>query len=257
MSNELVGSLPTCSQSYFLPWLLHLHHRLACNQALKQMLTSSGSIYFPLLLLNLLHIEQNVVVDTRNELHFLQKLNCSNLHIHTIVNLSSQGLQVVVCPQSWCSTSKNHERRKSCTCLYSTALPKQDFGQLLIPVIHVGKSSSKHSYTMLDGLDHALSHPIALRPLGCSALVLNSIIPTHHIEFCSPFPPIVSQHEFGNSIPTNYLILQKPGCRLCSMVSNRLCFASLRIVVDGHQNILVARLSLRQWPCNVQCNSME
>ncbi len=191
------------------------------------MFPSSGSIYFLLLLPSLLHIEQNVVVDTRNELHFLQKLSCSSFHIHNIVNLSSQGLQVVVCPQSWCSTSKDHERRKLCTCLYSTAVPKQNLGQLLVPTIHVGRSSSKHSYTMLDGLDHGLNHPIALRPLRRSELVLNGIIPTHYIKFCSPLPPIVSQHEFGNSIPTNYLILQEPGFRLRSMVSNRLCFAPL------------------------------
>jgi hypothetical protein len=66
--------------------------------------------------------------------------------------------------------------------LYPTAVPKQNLGQLLILTIHVGRNSSKHSYTMLDGLNHALSHPIALRPLGCSALVLNSIVPTHHVE---------------------------------------------------------------------------
>jgi hypothetical protein len=128
MSDELVRSLPTCSQSSSLPWLLHLHHRLACNQALKQMFTSSGNIYFLLLLLSLLHIEQNVIVYTRNELHFLQKLSCNSFHIHTIVSLSSQGLQVIVCPQSWCLTSKDHEWRKLCTCLYSTAVPKQNLG---------------------------------------------------------------------------------------------------------------------------------
>jgi len=153
------------------------------------MLTSFGSIDFLLLLLSLLHIEQNIVVDTCNELHFLQKLNCSSFHIHTIVSLSSQGLQVVVCPQSWCSTSKDHERREFCTRLYPITVPKQNLGQLLIPTIHVGRSSSKHSYTMLDGLNHALSHPIALRPLGCNALVLNNIVPTHHVELCSPLPP--------------------------------------------------------------------
>jgi len=192
MSDELVGALLTCNQSSSFPWLLHLYHRLACNQALKQMLTSSGNIDFLLLLLSLPHIEQNVVVDICNELHFLQKLSCSNFHIHTIVSLSSQGLQVVVRFQSWRSTSKDHERREFRIHLYPTAVPKQNLGQLLIPTIHVGRSSSKHNYTMLDGLDHALSHPIALRPFGRSALVLNSIIPTHHVELCSPLPPIVS-----------------------------------------------------------------
>jgi hypothetical protein len=187
-----------------------------------------------LLILSLLHIEQNLIMDACNELHFLHKLSCSSFHINTIVSLSSQGLQVVVCPQTWCSTSKDHERREFCTRLDPTLVPKQNLSQLLIPTIHVGRSSNKHSYAMLDGLNHALSHPIALRPLGCSTLVLNSIVPTHHVELCSPLPPIVSQHEFGNSISTNYLILQKPGCRLRSMVSNRLCFAPLRIVVDGH-----------------------
>jgi hypothetical protein len=182
MSDELVGALPTCSQSSSFPWLLHLYHCLACNQALKQMFTSSGSIDFLLLLLSLFHIEQNFVMDACNELHFLQKLSCSNFHINTIVNLSSQGLQVVVCLQMWCMTSKDHERREFCIRLDPTSVPKQNLSQLLIPTIHVGKSISKHNYAMLDGLNHALSHPIALRPLGCNALVLNSIVPTHHVE---------------------------------------------------------------------------
>jgi hypothetical protein len=89
MSNKLVGALPTCSQSSSFPWLLHLYHRLTYNQALKQMLTFSGNIDFLLLLLSLLHIEQNVVMDACNELHFLQKLSCSSFHINTIVSLSS------------------------------------------------------------------------------------------------------------------------------------------------------------------------
>jgi len=189
MFDELVGALPTWSQSSYFPWLLHLYHRLAYNQAFKQMLTSFGSIDFLLLLLSLLHIEQNVVMDACNELHFLQKLSCSSFHINTIVGLNSQGLQVVVCPQTWCSTSEDHERREFCIRLDPTSVPKQNLSQLLIPIIHVGRSSNKHSYAMLDGLNHALSHPIALRPLGCSALVLNSIVPTHHVELYSPPPP--------------------------------------------------------------------
>jgi hypothetical protein len=28
-------------------------------------------------------------------------------------------------------------------------------------------------------------------------------------------------------------------------------------VVDGHQNIFVARRNLKQRPCNIECNSME
>ncbi len=124
MSDELVGALPTCGQSSSLPWLLHLYHRLTYNQALKQMLTCSGIIDFLLLLLSLLHIEQNVVMDACNELHFLQKLSCGSFHINSIVSFISQGLQVVVCSQMWCSASKDHEWREFCTLLDPTSVPK-------------------------------------------------------------------------------------------------------------------------------------
>ncbi len=133
VSNKLVGSLPTCTQSSSLPWLLHLHHGLTCNQSLKQMLTSSGSIDFLLLSMRLLHIAQDVVVDASNEFHFLQKLSCSLFHTTPIVRLSSQrfssqGLQVVLCPQTRCAASKNHERREFSACLDSTSVPKQNLG---------------------------------------------------------------------------------------------------------------------------------
>jgi hypothetical protein len=93
---------------------------------------------------------------------------------------------------------------------------------------------------MFDGLDHMLDHPIALRPLGCSALVLDCIVPTHHIELYSPLPPIVSQYEFWDTKPADYVIFKKPGCCFGSMINNRLCFAPLGIMVDGHQDIFVA-----------------
>jgi hypothetical protein len=93
---------------------------------------------------------------------------------------------------------------------------------------------------MLDGFNHALRHPVALGPLGCSALMLDGIILAHHIKLYSPLSSIVSQYKFGNSIPTDYVIFQKPGGNFSSMISNCLCFASLRIVVDGHQNVFVA-----------------
>ncbi len=109
MPNELIWTLPACNQSSFLSWSLHFHHRHPCNQTLKYMLTFPGGISLPLLFLCLLHIEQNVFVDAYNELHFLQKLCCSNLHIRTSIRLSCQGVQVIVCPETWCSTSQNHE----------------------------------------------------------------------------------------------------------------------------------------------------
>jgi hypothetical protein len=93
---------------------------------------------------------------------------------------------------------------------------------------------------MLDGFNHALRHPVALGPLGCSALMLDGIILAHHIKLCSPLPSIVSQYKFGNSISTDYVIFQKHGGSFSSMISNRLCFAPLRIVVNGHQNVFVA-----------------
>ncbi len=131
VSNKLVGSLPACTQSPYLPWLFHLHHGLTCNQSLKQMFTSPGSIDFLLLFLRLLHIAHDVVVDASNEFHFLQKLSCSLFYTTPIVSLSSQslnsqGLQVVVCPQTRCVASKNHERREFSACLDSTSVPKQN-----------------------------------------------------------------------------------------------------------------------------------
>jgi hypothetical protein len=104
---------------------------------------------------------------------------------------------------------------------------------VLVPRIHICRSRSQNNDAMLDGLDHALRHPVALRPLGCSALVLDGIILTHHIKLCSPLPSIVSKYEFGNPMPTDYFIFQKPGCCFSSMISNRLCFAPLRIVVNS------------------------
>ncbi len=133
VSNKLVGSLPAYTQSPSLPWLFHLHHGLTCNQSLKQMLTSPSNIDFLLLFLRLLHIAQDVVVDASNEFHFLQKLSCSLFYTTPIVSfssqsLSSQGLQVVVCPQTRCAASKNHERREFSACLDSTSVPKQNLG---------------------------------------------------------------------------------------------------------------------------------
>jgi hypothetical protein len=81
--------------------------------------------------LRLLHIAHDVVVDASNEFHFLQKLSCSLFYTTPIVSLSSQslnsqGLQVVVCPQTRCVASKNHERREFSACLDSTSVPKQN-----------------------------------------------------------------------------------------------------------------------------------
>jgi hypothetical protein len=87
---------------------------------------------------------------------------------------------------------------------------------------------------MLDGFNHALCHPVALGPLGCSALMLDGIILAHHIKLCIPLSSIVSQYKFGNAIPTDYVIFQKPGGSFNSMINHHLCFAPLRIMVDGH-----------------------
>jgi len=211
VSNKLVGSLPTCTRSPSLSWLLHLDYGLTCNQSFKQMFTSPSSIDLLLLFLRLFHIAQDIVVDAPNEFDLLQKLSCSILYATPFISLSNQSLQIVVCPQTRCAASKNHERRESSACLDSTSVSKQNLGQLLIPTICVGRRSGKHSYAMLDGLDHTLGHPIALRPLRCSALVLNCIVLTHHIELCSPLPPIISQYELRDTEPTDYVILQKPG----------------------------------------------
>ncbi len=204
------------------------------------MFTSLGSIAFLLLFLSMIHIEQNIIMDACNEFHFLHKLSYNHFHIFTIVNLNSQGLQVVICPQTWCSTREDHEQREFRTRLGPTSIPKQNLSQMFIPTIHVGRGSSKHSYAMLDGLDHALNHSIALKSLGWSALVLNSVIPTHYIELCNPLPPIINQYKSGNSVPANHFILQKLSCCLRPMISNCFSFAPLRVVVDSHQDIFVA-----------------
>ncbi len=78
MPNELVWAFPACSQCSLFPWLLHPHHCLPCNQALKQVLTFPGSIGLSLLLLCLLHIEQDIFMDVCNKLHLLYKVCCSN-----------------------------------------------------------------------------------------------------------------------------------------------------------------------------------
>jgi hypothetical protein len=87
---------------------------------------------------------------------------------------------------------------------------------------------------MFDRFDQALCHPIALRPLGCSVLMLDSIVIAHHIEFFSPFSTIVSKHKLGDSIPADYVIFQESSCILSTMISNRLSLTPFRIVVDGH-----------------------
>ncbi len=87
---------------------------------------------------------------------------------------------------------------------------------------------------MLDGLDHALHHPIALRPLKCSELMLDFVVLAHQLEFCSPFSTIVSKYKLGDSIPADNVIFQEPGCSLGTMINNCLCLTPLGIMVDGH-----------------------
>jgi hypothetical protein len=57
---------------------------------------------------------------------------------------------------------------------------------VLVPTIHICKIRSKNNDTMFDGFNHALRHPVALGPLGCSALMLDRIILAHHIKLCNP-----------------------------------------------------------------------
>ncbi len=128
---------------------------------------------------------------------------------------------------------------------------------MLVPTIHIAWCYSKNGDAMFDGLDHALCHPIALRPLRCSALMLDSVVLAHYLEFYSPFPTIVSEYEFGYSISADNVVFQESGCSLSTMISDRLCLAPLGIVVDGHQNIFVSCFSFRQRSCSVQCNSVE
>ncbi len=93
---------------------------------------------------------------------------------------------------------------------------------------------------MLDGLDDALRHPIALRPLRCSALMLDPIVLAHQIKFCSPFSTIVSKHKLGDPIPADNVIFQESGCSFGTMISNCFRLTPLGIMVDGHQGVLVS-----------------
>jgi hypothetical protein len=69
--------------------------------------------------------------------------------------------------------------------------------------------------------------------------MLYSVVLAHYLEFCSPFPTIVSEYEFGYSIPADNVVFQESGCSLSTMIDNYLCLAPLGIVVDGHQNVFV------------------
>ncbi len=93
---------------------------------------------------------------------------------------------------------------------------------------------------MLDGLDHAFRHPIALRPLRCSALMLDSVVFAHQFELCSPFSTIVSKYKLGDSELADNVIFQEPGCSLGTMISNRLHLTPFGIMVNGHQDVLVS-----------------
>ncbi len=93
---------------------------------------------------------------------------------------------------------------------------------------------------MLDGLDNALRHPIALKPLRCSALMLDPVVLAHQIEFCSPFSTIVSKHKLGDPIPADNVIFQESGRSLSTMISNCFRLTPLEIMVDGHQDVFVS-----------------
>ncbi len=93
---------------------------------------------------------------------------------------------------------------------------------------------------MLDGLDHAFCHPIALRPLRCNALMLDSVVLAHQLEFYSPFSTIISKYKLGDSIPADNVIFQEPSYSLGTMINNCLCLTPLGIMVDGHQDVLVS-----------------
>ncbi len=93
---------------------------------------------------------------------------------------------------------------------------------------------------MLDGLDHALRHPIALRPLRCILLMLDSIVLAHQLELCSPFSTIVRQYKLGDSILADNVIFQEPGYSLGTMINNGLCLTPFGIMVNGHQDVLVS-----------------
>jgi len=198
------------------------------------MLTSSGNIDLLLLFLRLFYIAQDIVVDASNKFDLLQKLSCSILNSASFISLSRQRLQVVVSPQTRCAASKNHKWRKFSTCLDPTSVSKQNLGQLLIPTFCVGRSSCEHSYAMLDSLNHTLGHPIALRPLGRSALVLDRIVLAHRIELCNPLPPIIGQYKLWDTEPTDYVILQELGRCFGPMIGHCLRFTPLGVVVNGH-----------------------
>jgi hypothetical protein len=71
MSNKLVWAFPTCTECSPLTRFLHFHHRHFCDQTFKQMFTLLVCIRGLLLLLCLLHIEQDTFMYTRYESHLL------------------------------------------------------------------------------------------------------------------------------------------------------------------------------------------
>ncbi len=88
-SKDLYEASPIVVQGSLPSWFLHFDHHFTCNKTFKSMLTFPGSIGSPLFLLCLFHIEQNIFVDVRYELHFLQKLRCSHFNINIIISRSS------------------------------------------------------------------------------------------------------------------------------------------------------------------------
>jgi hypothetical protein len=96
MSDKLVWAFPTSRECSSLAWLLHFHHRHSYNQTFKQMLTLPGCVSVSLLLLCLLHVEQDAFMYALNQLHLLQELRCSNLDINTIINYVSESIQTII-----------------------------------------------------------------------------------------------------------------------------------------------------------------
>jgi len=69
--------------------------------------------------------------------------------------------------------------------------------------------------------------------------MLNPVVLAHQIKFCNPFSTIVSKHKLGDPIPVDDVIFQESGRSFGTMISNCFRLTPLRILVNGHQDVLV------------------
>jgi hypothetical protein len=111
---------------------------------------------------------------------------------------------------------------------------------VFIPTVDIGRVSSQYGDTVFECLDHSFCHTVALRPLWRRALMVYAVIFAHNLKFYTPFPPIISKNKPGDPVPADQVVFQKSGCSFGPVINNGFGLLPLRVVVDGHQDILIA-----------------